>query len=1385
MRRILPVLATIGKAPATRMPSGLSRQMLLAAMVVLAVTLAATPSGSASGPSAPSDTPTAVVHPLQLQYWPLLYESYDAQAFLESIGSPLQDVRVSSGEGTTIPFAQALDTICVQYHIHPRILLVLQEIASGAVSGTNVAQAQIDLSTLDSQLGTEDDAVALLHAELSAAARALRESYDKHRLFAAEPGQRTYQSTESVHGIGTSALLELLGSVSDDRRQAGDSRLLKVFADQFTTWFGPLDVAPQETVAAWDPAQTSLPYAQKVSPTDTTGGKYTSAPHSWNSSAPDKQNGLDFSSNNGTVLNIADGWLVDRGTRDIGVGNYAKILIDGTDYIVEYWHLAASALPGKSIGSFIPKGYKIADQGGTCGTARSDCKPWSPHIHLDLSKGVLDPIGTRRNPDTWDGKQLGPDWVFWVNTSEQARKRAVAKALRTCYDKDNRPYKCSAPPWGYDGTAISAGISWDLKQFGSHWSRVEQGYSYATEVSTDHTKFAVSELTSDNSQVSDCDPGPCPSLPKPQILAPTQGAQLQAGRHSSPEKKIGPIRIYTDKQFVTLKREDFSVSIGGIASPVLEATLAGVYNTYELFVAPPAQPSDDRYDLTVAVQGVTLTSPQSVVYGDPVGASYVVVLDTSNSMNCSLLDPNPYACTRTSPETNAKIYEARSKAESFVRLLSDHPQESIGLIRFNGDSGVNAYDGSPQPATQVRRDYLVSILRTIIGSGGTPLYDSIIAGVQKLSGSTAPTRIVMVLSDGANSSGSANLATAIQTAKDAGVQVCTIRFGVAADLAVLNALSRETGCVAAQVALEPGELVSAFDAIRSGVTGAQTVKTFPGVLQAGETKEYSTPIDALTEAVFKVEWQAPTAEPSAQLRLNLIAPDGTHYTPDDLHGAEYISGITLSAFRITNPVAGVWRLIVSRASSWAPRLSDLSDAAVSFEASVLGDSVLAIRSYATNVVEAGRLLQLGASVASTETITGATVLVTIGRPSGSAIVLPLLDDGKHGDGLASDGYYAATYDDTFNVGRYKLEFDVEGRLPGGMPFHRFARRDVEVQGDAGQGSIELPLAAGLNLFSLNGLAPIDRDPRMALLSAADAYTMLLSFRYPDGALAFYSDLPDEFNTLNEIDPYQGYWIRTTRPVTLVVTGPNLQQDAYLPVHPGWNLVPYLPAASSLITDALSSLHGNYLAVRGYSGGAMSYWPQLPATMNTLQLLEPDLAYWILVTGTHTILDYPPYFAGLPATQLMPPPESGEGATAANRPQASAGVQPTEKWADFYSFEVMFGGHPAHPGTIVSVYDGDGRKIGESVVTTTGWMGVLSAYGDSAFTGGKDGASPGDLLTFRLNGMPATATDMSGNPVRWARDASLLQIRISSPDAYSYSNFLPVVVQGEQSSPGTR
>ena len=84
-----------------------------------------------------------------------------------------------------------------------------------------------------------------------------------------------------------------------------------------------------------------------------------------------------------------------------------------------------------------------------------------------------------------------------------------------------------------------------------------------------------------------------------------------------------------------------------------------------------------------------------------------------------------------------------------------------------------------------------------------------------------------------------------------------------------------------------------------------------------------------------------------------------------------------------------------------------------------------------------------------------------------------------------------------------------------------------------------------------------------------------------------------------------------------------------------------------------------------------------------------------------------------------------------------------EWVDF-SGNVTVNGNPAPIGTVVQAFDPTGTLCGSFTVDSTGIYGFLHANRDDITTAGIDeGADPGDSIFFKVNGISATPTVMTG------------------------------------------
>ena len=84
------------------------------------------------------------------------------------------------------------------------------------------------------------------------------------------------------------------------------------------------------------------------------------------------------------------------------------------------------------------------------------------------------------------------------------------------------------------------------------------------------------------------------------------------------------------------------------------------------------------------------------------------------------------------------------------------------------------------------------------------------------------------------------------------------------------------------------------------------------------------------------------------------------------------------------------------------------------------------------------------------------------------------------------------------------------------------------------------------------------------------------------------------------------------------------------------------------------------------------------------------------------------------------------------------VQPTNEWVSFYCDQNLYQGIPLPVGSVVDAYDPDGDHVGSWMVSEAGKYGFMPVYRDDFTTEEDDGADPGDLISFYINGQPATA-----------------------------------------------
>jgi len=110
----------------------------------------------------------------------------------------------------------------------------------------------------------------------------------------------------------------------------------------------------------------------------------------------------------------------------------------------------------------------------------------------------------------------------------------------------------------------------------------------------------------------------------------------------------------------------------------------------------------------------------------------------------------------------------------------------------------------------------------------------------------------------------------------------------------------------------------------------------------------------------------------------------------------------------------------------------------------------------------------------------------------------------------------------------------------------------------------------------------------------------------------------------------------------------------------------------------------------------------------------------------------------------------------------ASSNPGPEWVNFYSANTTFLDQPIPAGAVIEAFDTQHVKCGQFTVTDEGKYGYLACLRDDATTLEDDGADPGDVITFTINGLPAVASGPD-DPI-WTSHGDLLEVDLGVPDS---------------------
>jgi len=164
----------------------------------------------------------------------------------------------------------------------------------------------------------------------------------------------------------------------------------------------------------------------------------------------------------------------------------------------------------------------------------------------------------------------------------------------------------------------------------------------------------------------------------------------------------------------------------------------------------------------------------------------------------------------------------------------------------------------------------------------------------------------------------------------------------------------------------------------------------------------------------------------------------------------------------------------------------------------------------------------------------------------------------------------------------------------------------------------LDLYTGWNLISLP-LMPEDTSITSLLSSINGNYSIVWAYNASDTADHWkkYDPAAPFENDLTNMMSGEGYWIMMTTDDTLNISG-TVPEATDIELKSGWNLIGYNSLNPQPITNALSSINGNYSIIWAYNASdAVDHWkkydPNAPFG-NDLETMSPGYGYWIMMNS---------------------------------------------------------------------------------------------------------------------------------------------------------------------------
>ena len=137
----------------------------------------------------------------------------------------------------------------------------------------------------------------------------------------------------------------------------------------------------------------------------------------------------------------------------------------------------------------------------------------------------------------------------------------------------------------------------------------------------------------------------------------------------------------------------------------------------------------------------------------------------------------------------------------------------------------------------------------------------------------------------------------------------------------------------------------------------------------------------------------------------------------------------------------------------------------------------------------------------------------------------------------------------------------------------------------------------------------------ALSSIEGNYNIVFEYDASDVGHEWKSYTPERpafLNTLTELKPEFGYWIKMDNSDSLEING-TIMNGAVVDLAQGWNLIGYPSLEEENLTIAFTDIMSNLELVFAWKEGIWeSYSTARPGFLNTLTTMKPGYGYWVKV-----------------------------------------------------------------------------------------------------------------------------------------------------------------------------